>query len=97
MKNSCPLWDSSPEPFDYETKALPLSYKNELMSVEWIKVHLVLTVVKQQNNTNIKYKNTQQIILLHLPCAAGKFQKIVQLKRSEILSTGQISVLIAQW
>ena len=67
------------------------------MSVEWIKVHLVLTLVKQQNNTSIKYKNTQQIILLHLLRAAGKFLKIVQLKRSELLSTGQTSVLIAQW
>ena len=32
-------------------------------------------------------KNTRQIILLHLPCAADTFLKIAQLKPGELLST----------
>ena len=39
-----PKRDSNPGPSAYEAKALPLSLRR-LMSVEWIKVHLVLAVL----------------------------------------------------
>ena len=41
--------------------------------------------------------NSGQLILLHLPYAAGKFLKIAQLKLFELLSTRHLSVLVAQW
>ena len=60
MKKSCSLLDSSPGPFAYEAKALPLSYGG-LMFAEWIKVHLVLTV----------------LLLRNLPAAHGRCNRII--------------------
>ena len=39
MKNSCPLWDSNSRHSAYEAEL------RGLMSAEWIKVHLILTVL----------------------------------------------------
>ena len=94
MKNPCPLWDSNPGPSAYEAKAQPRL--RGLISVDGIKVHLVLTVlllafgrcskincgelhfVNSLKSANLlivqtakRYKNTRQIVLLHLPHAIG--------------------------
>ena len=45
MKKSCSLCDSNPGSFAYEANRLPLSELRGLMSIEWIKVHLVLPML----------------------------------------------------
>ena len=101
-----------------------------LISVPWIKVHLLLTVNLPVAHGTCRYNkiicrvfllcnifivllmnqlqkfadckeftkcNLRQIIVLYLPCAAGKFLKITQLKPDELLSNRQTSVFVAQW
>ena len=41
--------------------------------------------------------NSRQIILLHLPYAAGKFLKIAQLKPGELSFPQYTSVFVALW
>ena len=45
----------------------------------------------------LTFKLKITIILLHIPCAMGKFLKIAQVKPDELLFTRQTTILVAQW
>ena len=74
------------------------SVRKELFGEKWN--HLRFSKLLNWSNSKTKtlyVKNTRQIILLHLPCDAGKFLKITQVKPGELLSSRQTSVIVAQW
>ena len=79
MKNSCPLWDSNPGPFTYKANALPLSYDDWCLYLEWIKVHHCFTCA---------------IFFRNLPAASGICSKIICLELHFVNSLQYANFLI---